>query len=300
MKEKQYRIIRKLGKGAFGVVYQGRWKETNELLAVKETLQDPRFVNREGDISKMMQHENVVKFYDVKYEHRQGKKYLILIMEYYPQSLQDLIDMMVKVKRQFSPSVFQKISLSIFSGLAHIHSKGIAHRDIKPDNILVNLNERKVAIADLGSAKPINDGSYNKSYICSRIYRAPELVLGCQTYTYRIDMWSAGCVLMEMLLLTPLFPARGNDHLLELMQKLLGKLDEEDMNKLREGNIQGEAIEIQEMTLMKHMLKVAEHCGEILTPKLMNLLKQTLQWDPQTRLNSKDALNHNYFANREF
>jgi glycogen synthase kinase 3 beta len=295
IRKKNYRIIKRLGKGAFGTVYQARWLSNNHVLAVKETFQDPKFVNREGDISKLMDHENVVKFLDVSYVHRNGKKYLILVMDYYPHSLQDVINQMSRLQRRVNAATFKTIALSIFRGLEHIHSKSIAHRDIKPDNILVNLNEGKVVIADLGSAKPINDGSYNKSYICSRIYRAPELVVGCQNYTYGIDIWSAGCVLLEILLLTPLFPARSNDHLLALMQKFLGKLTEDQITRLKEGIVEGEPVKVQNTSVMEKVSEHTQQCGGILTQPLMELLSRTLQWDPQIRIGSKDAVEHAYF-----
>jgi glycogen synthase kinase 3 beta len=84
----------------------------------------------------------------------------------------------------------------LLRGLAFIHSKNIMHRDIKPQNLLVTASGLLV-IADFGSAKQIDQTS--TSYICSRHYRAPELIFGSKSYTQAIDIWSAGCVLFEML-----------------------------------------------------------------------------------------------------
>jgi glycogen synthase kinase 3 beta len=94
------------------------------------------------------------------------------------------------------------ISYQIFRGLLLIHQLHIAHRDIKPHNILYK--GRKVAICDFGSAKILTNEP-NLPYICSRCYRAPELIFGATHYSTMIDIWSAGCVLLEMIQGTPLF-----------------------------------------------------------------------------------------------
>jgi glycogen synthase kinase 3 beta len=96
-----------------------------------------------------------------------------------------------------------------------MHSKGVAHRDLKPENILVKKNGNNpdplsmiVKIADLGSSKflDFSDKRMNTPYIVSRYYRAPELILGSHLYNFSIDIWSAGCILFELMTKTPLFP----------------------------------------------------------------------------------------------
>ena len=122
--------------------------------------------------------------------------------------------------------VIKKLSYQFFEGLAFLHSKGVAHRDIKPDNILVDadgvLNEQgepTLKICDFGSAKQLdnhnwafNKGSNNDisitfgeslprgsvTYISTRYYRSPELLYGNAYYGIEIDLWAAGCVLAEL------------------------------------------------------------------------------------------------------
>merc|ERR1711865_895765 len=90
--------------------------------------------------------------------------------------------------------------------LAYIHSLGVCHRDIKPQNLLVHPETHLLKLCDFGSAKILVKGEPNVSYICSRYYRAPELIFGATDYTCCIDVWSVGCVLAELLLGVPLFP----------------------------------------------------------------------------------------------
>jgi serine/threonine protein kinase len=90
-----------------------------------------------------------------------------------------------------------------------MHSKKIIHRDIKPRNLLVDPSCHVLKICDFGSAKFYSEEDASVSYICSRYYRAPELIFGSSKYDYSIDIWAAGCVIAELLRGTPLF--KGNN-----------------------------------------------------------------------------------------
>jgi len=85
-------------------------------------------------------------------------------------------------------------------GIAYLHALNISHRDIKPENILININSQNLMICDLGSAKKLEKGETSIAYICSRFYRAPELIIGATQYNTQIDVWSIGCVIAEMVL----------------------------------------------------------------------------------------------------
>ena len=80
-----------------------------------------------------------------------------------------------------------------------MYDRDICHRDIKPTNILLDESGSRLKVCDFGSAKVLDSSDRNASYMCSRFYRAPELILGCEHYSTQIDMWSAGCVLAEMM-----------------------------------------------------------------------------------------------------
>lgn len=94
-------------------------------------------------------------------------------------------------------------------GLAYIHGLGICHRDIKPQNVLVDPRTHVLKFCDFGSAKKLVRGEPNVSYICSRYYRAPELIFGATDYSNAIDVWSTGCVIAELILCQPLFPGES-------------------------------------------------------------------------------------------
>lgn len=120
----------------------------------------------------------------------------------------------------------------LFRSLAYIHSLGICHRDIKPQNLLLDPETGILKLCDFGSAKHLVRGEPNVSYICSRYYRAPELIFGAIDYTTKIDVWSAGCVLAELLLGQPIFPGdSGVDQLVEII-KVLGTPTREQIREM--------------------------------------------------------------------
>ena len=90
--------------------------------------------------------------------------------------------------------------------MAYVHKNKIVHRDLNPENILIN-DQGIVKICDFGSAKILN-AKTNTPYIVSRYYRAPELILACSDYSEKIDVWAIGCIFAEFMTLKPFFPGR--------------------------------------------------------------------------------------------
>lgn len=86
-------------------------------------------------------------------------------------------------------SIFQLYMYQLFRSLAYIHSLGICHRDIKPQNLLMDTATGVLKLCDFGSAKLLVRGEPNVSYICSRYYRAPELIFGATNYTTKIGVY---------------------------------------------------------------------------------------------------------------
>lgn len=99
------------------------------------------------------------------------------------------------------PLLYVKLYLYQLSrALSHIHALGICHRDIKPQNLLVNPENQQLKLCDFGSAKALVKGEPNVAYICSRYYRAPELIFGSTDYTTAIDVWSQGPLSLPVIL----------------------------------------------------------------------------------------------------
>jgi len=115
----------------------------------------------------------------------------------------------MKLDQKIHPLLVKLYMYQLMRGLNYVHSKGITHRDIKPQNLLVDPSCHILKICDFGSAKKLLAEEESVSYITSRYYRAPELLFGSKNYNSMIDIWSAGCVFAEMLLGQPIF--KGKD-----------------------------------------------------------------------------------------
>ena len=123
---------------------------------------------------------------------KQDELYLNLVLEYVPETVYSISRHHQKSKLPL-PLLYVKLYLYQLSrALSHIHALGICHRDIKPQNLLVNPENQQLKLCDFGSAKALVRGEPNVSYICSRYYRAPELIFGSTDYSTAIDIWSEG------------------------------------------------------------------------------------------------------------
>ena len=151
----------------------------------------------------------------------------------------------------------------MLSSLKYIHSKGIAHRDIKPQNILVNTKNNKIKLCDFGSAKKIEQGQKSIAYICSRFYRAPELIFGSTDYTCQIDVWSMGCV--------------------------LGTPTKDDICSMNPHFKDHKFPDIKSIPFEK-ILK-----NRIIPEYFIDLISKLLIYNPSKRLTAEKALEHQYF-----
>ncbi|GAY58837.1 hypothetical protein CUMW_189850 [Citrus unshiu] len=173
--------------------------------------------------------------------------------------------------------------------LSYIHrSIGVCHRDIKPQNLLVNPHTHQVKLCDFGSAKVLVKGEPNISYICSRYYRAPELIFGATEYTTAIDIWSAGCVVAELMLGKPLFPGdSGVDQLVEII-KVLGTPTREEIKCMNPNYTEFKFPQIKAHPWHKIFPKR-------MPPEAVDLVSRLLQYSPNLRCTALDALIHPFF-----
>lgn len=175
----------------------------------------------------------------------------------------------------------------IIRALAYIHGMNVVHRDIKPDNILID--NMFLKLCDFGSAKRILFGEESISYICSRNYRAPELILGATHYDGAIDMWSVGCVLGEMILCEPLFQEQDQVGQLIKIMSVLGTPDENqiaEMNPLKS---------YYTFPIIRRKPLISVFQGRKCDPLLIDLVSRLLQYSPGSRLKAHQALLHPYF-----
>ena len=230
-----YHLEKVVGNGAFGIVWRARSAE-GETVAIKKVLLDRRYHNRELQMMKVMDHENVVKLRH--YFEKQGRKkdeiYLHLVMDFLPETIRSVALQHHKRRKRFAVDHIRAYLWQTFRALEYIHARRICHRDIKPDNLLCDPTTLKCRLCDFGCSKVLVKGQPNVSYICSRYYRAPELMFGATEYAVGVDIWSVGTILMELLL--GHLPFQGQDstqqHLVEIM-KLLGTPTDQQLRTMR-------------------------------------------------------------------
>jgi len=287
----KYTALKILGKGTFGIVYEVKNEETNELLAIKKVYQDNKYKNRELQIIKELNHPNIIKlksYFFTKGEN-EDETYLSCIMEYFPETLSNIIRTYAKQYKQMEDIYVKLYSFQMIKSLAYLHGKGICHRDIKPQNILIDLETHKLKLCDFGSAKKLVKGQLSIAYICSRYYRAPELAFGSREYTNQIDIWSIGCVIGELVLGRPLFPgSNASDQLVQII-KILGTPSKEDVFDMNPKFKEHKFPNIKSYSWEK-VFKT-----KIVHKDFIDLIDKMLVYSPVKRISAMKALCHPFF-----
>ncbi|XP_043251640.1 glycogen synthase kinase-3 beta-like isoform X5 [Colletes gigas] len=288
--EVAYTDTKVIGNGSFGVVYQAKLCDTGEMVAIKKVLQDKRFKNRELQIMRRLEHCNIVKLKYFFYSSgdKKDEVYLNLVLEYIPETVYKVARHYSKSKQTIPISFIKLYMYQLFRSLAYIHSLGICHRDIKPQNLLLDPETGVLKLCDFGSAKHLVFGEPNVSYICSRYYRAPELIFGAINYTTKIDVWSAGCVLAELLLGQPIFPGdSGVDQLVEII-KVLGTPTRDQIREMNPNYTEFKFPQIKSHPWQKVFRARTP-------PEAMDLVARLLEYTPSLRMTPLLACAHSFF-----
>ncbi|KAI8368737.1 kinase-like domain-containing protein [Blakeslea trispora] len=220
--EKKYTIVDLLGAGTFGQVARCRSRETDEYVALKIIKNKPAYTKQsiiEVDILTNLnehQDDNIIQLK----ESFMFKHHLCLVFELLSINLYDLLRQ--NRFKGLSTNLVRVFSDQLLNTLITIQSNHIIHCDLKPENILLESLERpKIKVIDFGSACYVSQQTY--SYIQSRFYRSPEVLLGL-AYTEAIDMWSFGCIVAELFLGLPLFPGSSEYNQLSRIMETVGPI----------------------------------------------------------------------------
>ncbi|EKX46074.1 hypothetical protein GUITHDRAFT_44546, partial [Guillardia theta CCMP2712] len=202
-------VAERIGKGAYGSVWQATILNNKQDVVVKVSKDKRPSENmlesfrREIEImSSLPAHPNVVSLIGVTSDKR------VLILE------EAMVDLHVMIKRQscgLPLSVVQRWTKGILQGLDFLHNEKVVHRDLKPSNILVFF-DMSIKIGDFGLSRYLTEPKLPvRREISTLWYRAPELIMGTSMYCSKIDLWSIGCVVLEMLLGRCAFPGKIED-----------------------------------------------------------------------------------------
>ena len=228
----RYQVIEFLGAAAFSKAIQCLDLVTNEMVCLKIIENNKDYVDQSIDEIKLLLYvdcnaevssKNLLKMYDFFYH----KEHLFIVTELLKDNLYEYskFNREHEEKPYFTIGRLQKIAYQVLIGLEYLVSLNLIHCDLKPENILIkSFSSCEVKIIDLGSTCFIHD--HLGSYVQSRSYRAPEVILGCQ-YDYRVDIWSLGCVLAELYTGNVLFQNESVQGLLARVISICGPIPEE-------------------------------------------------------------------------
>ncbi|ORX36295.1 kinase-like domain-containing protein [Kockovaella imperatae] len=291
MSLENYTKLEKVGEGTYGVVYKARDVNTGGIVALKKIRLEaedegvPSTSIREISLLKeLSKDDNIVKLLDIV--HSDAKLYLVF--EFLDLDLKRYMDS-IGDKDGLGPTMVKKFTYQLIKGLYYCHAHRILHRDLKPQNLLIN-KEGNLKIADFGLARAF--GIPLRTYtheVVTLWYRAPEVLLGSRHYSTAIDMWSVGCIYAEMAMRAPLFP--GDSEIDEIFRifRLLGTPDEDVWPGVKSLPDYKATFPQWHATDLKASVKGLDDNG-------LDLLAQTLIYDPAKRISAKRALQHPYFA----
>ena len=292
---KQWKRGQKLGEGTFGEVYIATHEITGEKAALKKIKLEcedegvPGTTLREVSLLKELHHPNVVQLKDVFYMPNDSKLYLCF--EYCDY---DLKKYMKSCQYKLSANCIKSFTYQMLNGLSWCHSHRIFHRDLKPQNVLVDPKRGTLKLADFGLARaftvPLRTYTHE---VVTLWYRAPEILLGGKQYSVPVDIWSVGTIIPEMVTGQPLFP--GDSEIDELFKifRLLGTPNE----NLWQGVQQLPDFKAEFPKWKPRNLREIVQHPERLNDQGLDLIAQMLKYTPNERIVAKDALEHPYFAN---
>eukprot|EP00834_Sanchytrium_tribonematis_P001403 NODE_34_length_36538_cov_0.612854.p11 type:complete len:375 gc:universal NODE_34_length_36538_cov_0.612854:28898-27774(-) len=227
---KNYYIIdRVIGEGTFSKVVRGKRMSDDNPVALKvfkkklKSILDVDYL-REVQIFKVLgDHPNIIKIHRMIYDPLTC--IFCLDLELMDINLYEYLS-----KKYINEEKAKFIIHQSLKGLEYIHSKGFFHRDVKPENILLNIDATIVKIADLGSCARISaEVRPLTQYIATRWYRAPENLLTSGLYNEKMDIWGLSCILFEMMTKKPLFPGKNAIEQLLLIHKAIGSPSDQDL-----------------------------------------------------------------------
>ncbi|KAL1922894.1 uncharacterized protein VTP21DRAFT_9270 [Calcarisporiella thermophila] len=284
----KYQKIEKLGEGTYGIVYKAQNREINEVVALKRIRLDneeegvPCTAIREIALLKELKHPNIVRLHDVLHT----DKKLTLVFEYLDSDLKKFLD---AYGGDIDVLTIKQLLYQLLKGIAFCHQHRVLHRDLKPQNLLIN-KKLELKLADFGLARafgiPVRSYSHE---VVTLWYRAPDVLMGSRQYSTSIDIWSVGCIFAEMASGRPLFPGNSVQDQLTRIFKVLGTPSEETWPKVSQLPEYKKDFPVYQRLPLESLLPKLDALG-------IDLLSRMLEYQPEKRISAENALHHPYFA----
>jgi len=282
-----YTKLDKLGEGTYATVFKGKSRLTDNLVALKEIRLEheegaPCTAIREVSLLKDLKHANIVTLHDIVHT----DKSLTLVFEYLERDLKQYMDDCGAILAMNNVKLFL---FQMLRGLAYCHARRVLHRDLKPQNLLINeRGELKLADFGLARAKSVPTKTYSNEVV-TLWYRPPDVLLGSTEYSTPIDMWGVGCIFYEMASGRPLFPGSTVEDELHLIFKVLGTPTEENWPGISRTE------ELQSYKFPHYTPEPLVARAPRLDPDGINLLNSFLHFEARKRISAREAMKNPYF-----
>uniref|UniRef100_A0A8B9BH61 cyclin-dependent kinase n=1 Tax=Anser brachyrhynchus TaxID=132585 RepID=A0A8B9BH61_9AVES len=282
-----YVKLDKLGEGTYATVFKGRSKLTENLVALKEIRLEheegaPCTAIREVSLLKNLKHANIVTLHDIIHTERS----LTLVFEYLDNDLKQYLDNCGNLMNVHNVKIFM---FQLLRGLAFCHRHKVLHRDLKPQNLLINeRGELKLADFGLARAKSVPTKTYSNEVV-TLWYRPPDVLLGSTEYSTPIDMWGVGCIHYEMVTGRPMFPGSTVKEELHLIFRLLGTPTEDTWPGITSNE------EFKAYNFTQYRAQPLINHAPRLESEGIDLLMNLLLYEAKSRISAEAALRHPYF-----
>jgi len=278
--ENQYLCKRIIGSGSYGKVYLYEHPSTKDRYAVKQYVEESN--KREYGIIKQLNHPNIVKMLDYDVVVRDDKRVGRLSLEYLPMNLKQYIR-----NKYMSDRCIKNILYQLLLGTEYMHSNNICHRDLKPDNVLLDEKAKIAKICDFSLSKKMSKSATHIHGVGTNSYRAPELVFKSTKYNYAIDMWAIGCIIIGMITKRTIFYYKDERFKVKAWLSYFGAptaADLESMGIKTTGYvIEGE----KDKDLFEELTCLSAECKD--------MLKRIFVYDIEKRITAKECLSHALF-----
>lgn len=294
--QSRYKVTASLGEGSTSRVWRATRRENAEVVAIKQFTKNGmnKSAAREMALMQSLRHQHIIRLLEIIRENET----MFMIFEWFETTLHDQLEQ----RRSSSPpmpldeSVCRGAMLQLLSAVSYCHSQGVAHRDLKPQNVLTSHDLSTVKLCDFGGSRGVRRRQLAgqpplTEYVSTRWFRAPEVLLRSRSYGTPIDMWALGAILAEVLTLEPIFPGATEADQLYRIACTLGPPSKwgGGLDLARQRGVSLPSPPAEELRPLASFLRSA-------SSDAVQLVTRLLQWDPEKRPSAKEALRHRFFV----
>lgn len=284
-----YTRLEKLSEGSFERVYKARDTKNDKLVMIKELRIDldndgiPAKIIREVSLLKELKHPNIIDLQDVDIE----LPHLFLVFEFVPMNLSEYIRSLDD--KPMPSETVKSLLYQILLAVLFCHCRRVLLQDLRPENLLIDPGTGILKIGDFSLGRTMSSSIIQfPPEVETLWYRAPEILLGAQNYSFSVDLWAVGCIFAELVKLKPLFTGDSEIDQLFCMFYILTTPDEETWPGIT-------SIPNFLLTFPKWTKNILKTIIKDLDIEGFNLLEGLLKYNPNARLGATDAIKHPYF-----